>query len=158
VSFVRWFNEWSSHLDEVLKVSVLISGTTWSSSLCFVLSDHISKDLSPSFVGDSLTSSEVCLFFGDGLIEVSLQLILKRSLSRFSELGVFVKFLKLLVISFIGEQLEWMDIVGHEFKFSVSLISESSCTTMLDLLGWSLRGKWNSEELSEGDDKSFLKN
>jgi hypothetical protein len=65
--------------------------------------------------------------------------------------------LKLLVIGFIGEQLEWMDIVGHEFKFSVPLISKSSCTTMLDLLGWSLRGKWNSEKLSEGDDESFLK-
>lgn len=49
-----------------------------------------------------------------------------------------------------------MGVVGHELELSVSLVGESSGTTVLDLLGWGLGGERNQEELSEGQDESLL--
>jgi len=158
VSLVRWFNEWSSDLNKVLEISVLVSGTSRVSGLSLVFSDHVSQDLGPSIVGDGFAWSQMGLLLGDAFIEEGLELIFKRSLAGLSKLGVFVELLELLVVSLIREQLERMDVVGHKLKLSVALVSESSGTTVLDLLRWGLRGKRNREEFSEGDDESFLKN
>jgi hypothetical protein len=154
---VRWFNKWSSNLNEVLEVSVLVSGTTWSSSLSLVLSDNISKNFSPSVIRDGFSGWKTGLLLGNSLIEEGLQLILKRSLSGLSELGILIQLLQLGVVGLVGEKLERMNVVGDQLELSVSLVSESSGTTVLDLLGWSFRGQRNSEKLSEGDDESLLK-
>lgn len=158
MSLVRWFNERSSNLEEVVEVSIVVSGTTRGSNLGSVLSDHVSEDLSPSLVGDGLARSQASVLLGDGLVEEGLQLILKWGLAGLSELGIFVEFLELLVIGFVAEELERMDVVGHQLEFPISLVGESSGSTVLDLFGWGFRGKWNSEEFSEGDDESFLDN
>lgn len=154
---MRWFNEWSSHLNEVFEVSVLVSGSTWASSLCLVFSDNVSENLSPSVVGDSFTWSEASLLLGNSLIEEGLELIFKRCLTSLSELSIFVELLELLVVCLVGEKLEWMNVVGHQLELSVSLVSKSSGTTVFNLLGRCLRGKWDSEKLSECDDESLLK-
>ena len=76
MSFVSWLDERSSDFDEVLEVTVGLPGSSWSSSLGFVLSDDVSEEFSPSIVGNLLSSWEVSLFVGDGLVEETLDLVL----------------------------------------------------------------------------------
>ena len=64
--------------------------------------------------------------------------------------------LELQIIGLVSEKLERMDVVGHELEFSVSLVSESSGTTVLDLLSWCLGSERNQEKLSEGQNESLL--
>lgn len=153
---VGWFDEWSSDLDEVIEVSVLISGSTWVGDFGFVLFEHITEDLIPSFIGKFLSSWKVSFLFRDSLVEELLNLVLKRGFSSVSQFLILIQVLELQVVHFVGVELERMDVVGHEFEFSISLIGESSGTTMLDLLGWSFTGHWNSEHFSEGNDESLL--
>jgi len=77
-------------------------------------------------------------------------------LARLTLLLGFVELLEFLVVSFIGEELERMHIVRHEFIFSVSLVDESSGSTVLDFLGWGFRSERDSEKFSESENESFL--
>ncbi len=149
-------NERSSDFDEVFEVPVGLSGSAWSSGLSLVLPNDISEDFGPSVIGDFLTGSKIGLLLGDGFVEERLDLILKWSLASLSKFGSLVELLELEVVGFVSEELEWVDVVRHELKFSVSLIGESSGTTVLNLLGWGLRGERDQEELSESQDESLL--
>jgi len=107
--------------------------------------------------GSNVVLATSLLFSHNEVISESQHFIFKSLTTSLSGLVFFVHFFKIFVVNLIGKELIRMLVVGDEFEISINLISKSSFTTVLDLIGEGFGSDGDKETGSKTHDKYFLK-
>merc|ERR1712146_49016 len=96
------------------------------------------------------------LFSHDEFISEFQHFVFKSFTTSLSGLIFFVHFFKIFVVDLISKELIRMLVVRNKFKISINLISKSTFTTVLDLIGEGFGSDGDKETGSKTHDKYFL--